>query len=192
MLLRSFEFNDGVEVCQIGAADARYDAECKANCIMGERRAVGRACRAWREACGNGVLPSLVSLGIGDATEEWWHGFLIRRDHFMAHAVFVACGEVLRAEWDMKHLGNTVENAVPHGLRDRFAESCQRSLAERGPVILAGRYRGESGPPVLFRCFITPVQERSDGVDFIYGTFSCKAASNAAIVPFPSGTVGST
>ena len=188
MIVRSFEFTDEAEVCLTGAADMDYGAEYHTR----ERRAVGRACRAWREASGDGVLPSLASLGIGNATGEWRHGFLIRNDHFMAQAVFVACGDALRANWDMAHLGNTLEDAVPDGLRNRFAESCQRSLAERGPVILAGSYREKAGPQVQFRCFITPVQARGDGVDFIYGTFSCKAGPDGTIVPFSSDAASST
>ncbi len=141
-----------------------------------DRRAAGRASADWREACGDEALPSLTSLGLADATEDWHDRFLIRIDRHMPCAVFIACGNTLRSDWDMQRLGSNLEDILPEDLRDRFAEGCQRSLQEGGPVPVEGSYHDPDFREVLFRCVMLPVQSPNDSGDFIYGGYSQKIA----------------
>jgi len=70
-----------------------------------ERRATTRADAAWHDARGIRSDPALTNLDIGGDVKDWHDRFLIRSDHHMPHAVFIACGTGLQSSWQMKRLG---------------------------------------------------------------------------------------
>ena len=140
----------------------------------------GRLLRAgadWAQACAETTPPSLTRLGIGDTAGEWHDRFLIRSDAHMPHAVFIACGNSLQADWEMERLGATLEDALPGELQNRFAEGCLKSLETGRPVPVEGRYRDDDDAEVLFRCVMMPVRAVSDDMEFIYGAYSHKLAA---------------
>jgi len=95
----------------------------------------------------------------------------------MPHAVFIACGDSLQANWKLNRLGATLEDALPGALRDRFTAGCSQTLAQGEPVPLEGSYRDEDDEEILFRCVMMPVRAVSDDVSFIYGAYSHKLAA---------------
>ena len=144
-----------------------------------ERRATVRAGVDWRDACQGEEAPTLTNLGIGDTAEEWHDRFLIRSNSQMAHAIFIACGNTLKSKshWNMARTGTTLQDALPDGLRDRFADGCQKSLDEGCPVTVEGSYHDEGLSEFLFRCVMMPVQALNNGADFVYGAYSHKIAA---------------
>jgi hypothetical protein len=141
-----------------------------------DRRAADRASADWRNACGNEALPSLTDLGLTGAAGEWHNRFLIRSDSYKPCAVFIACGNMLRSHWDMEGLGSNLEDTLPGGLRDRFADGCQRSLQKGGPVQIEGSYHNPDLSEILFRGVMLPMQAPISGGNFIYGGYSQKIA----------------
>lgn len=142
-----------------------------------ERRATTRADAAWQDARGIADHPALTNLDIGGDVKDWHDRFLIRSDHHMPHAVFIACGTGLQSSWQMKRLGGTLEAILPHELCGRFSEGCSKSLATGSPVPVDGSYRDDQRREVLFRSIMMPVRAMNDDVDFIYGAYSHKVVN---------------
>ncbi|MDA1101605.1 MAG: hypothetical protein O2967_21805 [Proteobacteria bacterium] len=142
-----------------------------------ERRTAGRVSAEWRDARGDQALPPLTSLGLAQAAADWHDRFLIRSDGHMPSAVFIVCGDTLRSDWDMERLGRNLKDALPDGLRQRFAEACQQALAKGAPVHVEGGYHDPDLRPVLFRCVMLPVQVPNKVGYYIYGGYSQKTAA---------------
>jgi hypothetical protein len=137
-----------------------------------ERRACSRALQWWRELAAPRPLPEIGDFDLDAAGELAPFLFALRLGNEPAGNRFVCAGETLREALGFDPTGRAMIEIWPRDARDR-ALFLQRAAADlMNPIDEAGRWRGDDGDEIVYRCVLLPASDDQRRVDHLIGAFS--------------------
>lgn len=138
-----------------------------------ERRTCGLALLWWQDLAGERRAPSRSDIASAPAPDFWKHLFLLRCS---AHGA-----EANRFEWaapiacqalGLDPRGRSLAQAWPEEALSRAA-FVQRSVADLlVPIEETGRWRGQRGEDIVFRCLLLPVADGPAPASHLLGVMS--------------------
>ncbi len=145
-----------------------------------DRRKVHRLLAHWRDAQGEGGVPSLVAILKRDLGDIGPSIFVLRVADGEGEPAFERVGESFAGEMPSDLTGKPV-SAVPKGtLLEQAVGHYRMVLSKKVPMTTSGKFRHVQGGTVLYRSIILPLSEGQGTIDFLLGAINSRTKDEEA------------
>ncbi len=145
-----------------------------------ERRMVHRLLTLWRDARGEGPMPTLAAVLAQDLADILPDMYVIALPPGGGEPTFERLGPAIAEEIAADLVGEPL-SAVPEGCLLKQALECVGEVVDRKvPMTRGGEFTNTRGQTILFRGIIAPLGDDAGSMRYLLGAANCKVVDAAA------------